>query len=300
MIYIFHPYFTAPLILLFYILHNPSSKFLQTISIFTSFLYFLLATALIPWPDFGSYWLITLYPTAFIFITILKIKNFRNLPSHTKISILNIIFLVLKSILLLFLINETGRYISTFKTNQHQTFRIDSPLKGGIFYIHQGGTNQITNYHNSGYSSKFAMDIDKINIFGLLTHRFNKNENPNNYLIFRDTVYAPCCGKIVSVVDSIKDHGVGSKNNFSVYSNQIAIDCEGIVIKMLHLHKKTAMVSVFDTVYSGQPIGLIGNSGFSSRPHLHIEGFISESPNHAVILKFKGFPYPVRNMIYKN
>ncbi len=64
------------------------------------------------------------------------------------------------------------------------------------------------------------------------------------------------------------------------YNNYVDIvHADGTHSLYLHLRKWSSMVAAGDSVYAGQPIGLVGSSGDSSNPHLHFE--IYDAANNA-------------------
>lgn len=56
----------------------------------------------------------------------------------------------------------------------------------------------------------------------------------------------------------------------SGYGNRVVVD-HGFGYKTQYAHMSKILVEVGDTVYRGQRIGLVGNTGRSSGPHLHYE-----------------------------
>lgn len=79
-------------------------------------------------------------------------------------------------------------------------------------------------------------------------------------------IYAPLGGKIV---------GVGNNGRYA-YGKWIAID-HGNGIITLYGHMSAQSVSKGDTVKTGDKIGLSGNTGYSTGPHLHFSVFSSKT-----------------------
>jgi murein DD-endopeptidase MepM/ murein hydrolase activator NlpD len=63
----------------------------------------------------------------------------------------------------------------------------------------------------------------------------------------------------------LKDENLSDGNYISIQHN------DGTVANYWHLQKDGVLVNVGDTVITGQPIGLSGNTGYSAFPHLHFE-----------------------------
>ena len=83
-------------------------------------------------------------------------------------------------------------------------------------------------------------------------------------------VCAAADGRVVRVKDDSTAGGVGSE--FLTKANAIIIDHgNGYFTQYLHLRMGSARVTEGETVKGGQVIGLSGNTGFSSTPHLHFD-----------------------------
>jgi murein DD-endopeptidase MepM/ murein hydrolase activator NlpD len=64
---------------------------------------------------------------------------------------------------------------------------------------------------------------------------------------------------------------------------------DGTYGEYLHLQPNAAMVRLGETVQAGQPIAHSGNSGYSSRPHLHFGVFRIREDNtrESVLVKMR-------------
>jgi murein DD-endopeptidase MepM/ murein hydrolase activator NlpD len=77
-------------------------------------------------------------------------------------------------------------------------------------------------------------------------------------------------GTVIKVVDEFKKHGETA--DFDRFSNYLIImHTDGTFAIYKHLKQKSAAVKEGDKVSRGQVIALSGDTGWTSKPHLHIE-----------------------------
>jgi murein DD-endopeptidase MepM/ murein hydrolase activator NlpD len=101
------------------------------------------------------------------------------------------------------------------------------------------------------------------------THKGDGKRN-EDYFCFDEPLLAPADGAIVESVDGIPDNVPGVMNARQIYGNHVVIDFgNGEYGVMCHFKNGSVRVKVGDRVKSGQIVGLCGNSGNSSEPHLH-------------------------------
>lgn len=141
------------------------------------------------------------------------------------------------------------------------------PFKG-TWVVGNGGRDPKTNNHlnpdgSSPKSQRFAYDFSS---------RYVKGEGKNleDYESFGSEVIAPADGIASQVIDGSVDVPIGEADGFVLTGNMIVIDHKnGEWSVLAHLKYKSIKVKVGDRVKQGDVIGLCGNSGNTSEPHIH-------------------------------
>ena len=159
----------------------------------------------------------------------------------------------------------------TGTTGRPGTVELDFPLKKGRYFVLQGGKGLPTNlFHFSLRGAIYAMDIVKLDAFG---RRANTvfSRRLEDYAIFGDTVYAPCDGVVTRAYGDNPDNIPPNMQRGPKNTNLVLIETPDYYVFMGHLKNGSVFVKEGDTVKTGYPLGRVGNSGFSTEPHLHIQ-----------------------------
>lgn len=84
-----------------------------------------------------------------------------------------------------------------------------------------------------------------------------------------DTVCAAADGYVVGVMEGYK--GGANSEEWTDYANFINLyhPDKNVYTQYVHLKQNGSLVEVGDRVVAGQPIGISGVTGFTSKPHLH-------------------------------
>jgi len=94
-----------------------------------------------------------------------------------------------------------------------------------------------------------------------------KNED---YYAFGRNILAPADGTVTDAITGVRDNAPGSINQYSALGNAVLIRHRDHEFSVLaHLKDGSVRVKPGDAVKRGDVIGLCGNSGNSSEPHLH-------------------------------
>ncbi|MFL6375772.1 MAG: peptidoglycan DD-metalloendopeptidase family protein [Pyrinomonadaceae bacterium] len=146
---------------------------------------------------------------------------------------------------------------------------LDLPFKGDWF-VFWGGDTVEQNYHQDAATQRFAFDILKVDASGK-THSGDGKRN-EDYFAFGQEIVADADGVVTDVVTGVKDNVPGILNPLMAVGNFVMIrHANGEVSVFCHLKFGSTRVKVGDTVKAGQTIGLCGNTGNSTEPHLHYQ-----------------------------
>ena len=147
------------------------------------------------------------------------------------------------------------------------TTKMKLPFKGE-WSVTWGGDTKEQNYHVESVAQKNAFDFLIYDEKGL-THKGTGEAN-EDYYAFGKELYAPCDGEVVLVVDGIKDNIPGVLNPIYIPGNTVIIKtANGEFVFFAHFKQHSIVVKQGQKVTTGALLGLCGNSGNSSEPHLH-------------------------------
>lgn len=175
---------------------------------------------------------------------------------------------------------------------------IGPPLRGGPWLAANGPSNQsghrralIPIAGSPSIAQRFAIDWVRVNDTDS-TYSGDRLKN-ENYIAEGNDVLAVANGRVAAVKDGIPENVPGATSRAvpitleTVGGNHIIIDIGGGRFAFYaHLKPGSPRVKVGDTVKKGQVIGLVGNTGNSTEPHLHFHISDANSP-----LGSEGVPY---------
>ena len=140
------------------------------------------------------------------------------------------------------------------------------PFKGA-WTVFWGGDTKELNYHVISVVQKNAFDI-MINKDGK-TYKTDGKTN-EDYYAFGQELIAPCDGEIMLSVDGVKDNIPGVMNPFHTGGNTVIVKTKNNeYLVFCHFKNHSIKVKEGQKVKQGELLGLCGNSGNSSEPHLH-------------------------------
>jgi murein DD-endopeptidase MepM/ murein hydrolase activator NlpD len=145
--------------------------------------------------------------------------------------------------------------------------KLSLPFRGG-WVVAWGGDTKELNQHHDVPNQKFAFDFLGVDEQGK-TRKGEGHTNEDHFAFGRE-ILAPADGTVTDVISGVRDNVPGSMNPYSALGNAVFIQHrENEVSVLAHLKLGSIKVKVGDKVKVGHLIGLCGNSGNSSEPHLH-------------------------------
>ncbi|HAS42864.1 MAG TPA: peptidase M23 [Microscillaceae bacterium] len=177
-----------------------------------------------------------------------------------------------------------GLFIKPFKEvdlpklTRNQT-KLILPFEGEWTVVWGGDTPEL-NYHANIEAQKNAFDI-------VMTDKHGKSYKTNgasneDYYAFGQKLIAPCDAEVVLVVDGIKDNKPREMNTYYVPGNTVVLKtANNEYLFFAHFKQHSIAVKQGQKVKQGELLGLCGNSGNSSEPHLHFHIQNTEDVNKA-------------------
>ncbi|MEJ2637369.1 MAG: M23 family metallopeptidase [Calditrichia bacterium] len=218
----------------------------------------------------------------------------------------NIPLVLLFSFVQIYLIYLLIKILIVRNGKDKRRHEIEFPLKNGSYLVTDGGDSRVSrimNYHyhspvhkrnKTNLSMIFATDVVKTGNGGA---RFLPKQN-EQYAIFNENLYSPMEGEVIKVVNDIEDN-IPFIGKYPYNTGNTVVVRGGKYYFLLgHLRQGSITVKEDEHVKRGDLLGRVGNSGYSERPHLHMQLIESESENYwsgkGVCIQYRG-----RNL-YKN
>lgn len=151
------------------------------------------------------------------------------------------------------------------------TIPLGLPFKG-TWLVFWGGDTKAVNTHvgNGNPDQRRAADLDKVDESG----KAFKNDGKANadHFCFGAEVVAIADGTVTMAVDGVPDNVPGQQNGYFTTGNSVILGhTSGLWSVYGHLQKGSVRVKDGESVKRGAVLGLCGNSGNSSQPHLHFQ-----------------------------
>lgn len=157
-----------------------------------------------------------------------------------------------------------------------------------------GGTNEFLNYHYLYDTQRYAYDLVK------LVEGRSYKDNPmrnEHYYAFNQKVLAPADGKGVKVVNDLADNVPGEMDETRPAGNYLVLAHGHNEYSLLaHFKQHSIAVHEGELVKQGQFVGLCGNTGNSSEPHIHFQ--VMDSPDfmncRSIRIRFTNGEQPIQ------
>lgn len=175
---------------------------------------------------------------------------------------------------------------------KNECIEIDLPVHGTWRASHAGGHSSV-NYHLAIPQQAYAVDLLKVNENG--SFFTGTGTAITDYVCFNDSVFSPVNGIVAAIIDTFNNQQVRKKGDtINPCGNYIAIKIVDNKYAILaQLNKRSFQVKIGDTVFSGQYLANIGNSGNTTWPHLHLQianqTNMNDSTTKGIPFRFKSF-----------
>ena len=174
-------------------------------------------------------------------------------------------------------------YAVSTSTLKRNSTKLVLPFKEEWTVIWGGDTKEL-NYHVESPAQKNAFDL-------VITDSQDKSYKTNgstneDFYAFGKELFAPCDAEVVLVVDGIKDNKPGTMNPIYIPGNTVILKTSGKeYLFFAHFKQYSIKVKPGQKIRQGDLLGLCGNSGNSSEPHIHYHMQDVEDMNTATGVK---------------
>jgi hypothetical protein len=183
----------------------------------------------------------------------------------------------------------------------------------GTWLARNSPARRVPSHGTHLFATTYAMDFIAVRGRRTATTRdwrtLLSTEPVDRFFAFGQPVLAPAAGRVVSVHDGEADH-VARRSQFAlvpyaltqaarvrggagaIAGNHLILELEdgGGFVVLAHLRAGSIRVDGGESVAAGQQLGVCGNSGNSTQPHLHIQIMDSADPSTA-----RGLPMSFRD-----
>ncbi len=135
----------------------------------------------------------------------------------------------------------------------------------------QGGDTPNVNDHVRVRAQYYAIDFMKTGGPSQRALVKTTGTSVEDFYSWGAEVLSPVAGEVESAVDILPDNPLGTKDTKNPGGNQVIIKAgEHTFVFLAHMQKGSLKVKAGDHVVSGQVLGLCGNSGNTTAPHIHM------------------------------
>jgi hypothetical protein len=164
---------------------------------------------------------------------------------------------------------------------------IVSPV-AGVDWMWSNGPGQLP-YHAHSFApeARYAYDLGIHRMVNGNLQSFQGDPTVNSsFFCWDQPIRAAMTGTVVMVQDTHPDNN-GMLQDRNEGNNEVIIQHpNNVFTRYTHVRQGTATVHVGQTVYAGSVVGLVGNAGASSEPHLHFAVFKLDATGRAAAVAF--------------
>lgn len=176
------------------------------------------------------------------------------------------------------------------------------PFHGGMWLAGDGPANDSSHRRSilaiDGYihlPERFAIDWVKVGPNG--DSRRHATKTPDDYWGWGEPVLAVADGDIIEVVDGFADNALGSSPPITldnIAGNHVIVRIAADrYVTFAHLQNGSIKVRPHQRVHTGDVVALLGNSGNTTGPHLHLQVTDGDS-----VLQSEGVPFVIPSFTY--
>ncbi len=143
----------------------------------------------------------------------------------------------------------------------------------GTWFVLQGGDTPNVNQHEEFpvRAQWYALDLVGAGGPGKRALTDGDASVASHWYGFGRPVVCPAAGEVIEAENEMPDNPIGTMDAENPYGNYAAIRvCADEIVVIAHMQQHSVKVKRGDHVVAGQPLGVCGNSGNSSAPHVHI------------------------------
>lgn len=161
----------------------------------------------------------------------------------------------------------------TLPADPHAGYRMKTPLglpftPGEKWTVVWGGDTVAQNYHVNYADQRHAYDI--LIVRDGKTHD-GDGDHLKQFYAYGRPILAPAGGEVIEAVTTLPDNAPGKMDPAHPAGNHILLDMgNNEYLLLAHMQPGSVTVKRGERVERGQTVGLCGNSGNTSEPHLHI------------------------------
>ena len=264
---------------------------------------------LVNWWEFTSIWLRWTWAAALFALIAYRVLAAPSLPLGSPLTPVTAANAVLAAFGTWFLAGAVAA-----RRPEGEAVELSFPLSVGRFLITDGGDGArsfLINYHYGfgqhraagvNRSMRYAMDVVEVGRAGGESHGFLPRRN-SAYRIWERSLHAPCDGRVVHTVNDVADNpAFGSDRPYGVGNHVVIRRGDGVYVVLGHLRQGSVALSPGAEVRAGEEIGRVGNSGWTERPHLHMQAMRSADGDwwhgEPLAIRFAG-RFLVRNQLLR-